>query len=515
MKRFFILIILVVVMGCYYVQAQRPVGDTTYMGGDADYLYDTVHIAGSYYPLGSMLANNVSLDIVLLYYFQDVLSNLFQPTEGEELQFYLEHPDLATYTTGRFISGQEFYLSDDVMVIGLAVCPTLVTDVSQLVMLPLANYLVDYDYRSYYNGGLPIADTSMANRETEYVQLYSMGGNMPHLRAEAGWRWEYPHRYCSFISYTYNDRVLPQFYDTIYVPMYEAMFDSGILMEGGKSFMVAGTHNNNGAVVRDTCYDIIFPQPAICWGHYPTTYSSSYYSTYDTVDFSFWIQYDTLPWWNYHYSRTHGGGVNGAINIIPILDTLFGTPCAEASNLQVVEVDTLWATVMWSADARHRNWQVEYCATGLPPDSARVVTVDVPTATLTGLEPGTEYSVVVRGRCDIDNYSPWSDTLLLTTPQDTTPDTVMPPPDTLGIRAMGNLDRFTRMMPNPAGEVVNVLSSYRLESVTVYDLTGRQVLEQRAEGISTVVNVSALPRGTYIVAICTQQGVATKKLVVE
>ena len=175
---------------------------------------------------------------------------------------------------------------------------------------------------------------------------------------------------------------------------------------------------------------------------------------------------------------------------------------------------TAWK-VTWSADARHRNWQVEYCATGLPSDSARVVTVDVPTATLTGLEPGTEYSVVVRGRCDIDNYSPWSDTLLLTTPQDTTSDTVMPPPDTLGIRAMDNLDRFIRMMPNPAGEVVNVLSSYKLESVSVYDMTGRLVLEQRAEGISAVVNVSALPKGTYIVAIRTQQGVATKKLVVE
>ena len=70
-------------------------------------------------------------------------------------------------------------------------------------------------------------------------------------------------------------------------------------------------------------------------------------------------------------------------------------------------------------------------------------------------------------------------------------------------------------VPNLASEVVNVLSSYRLESIAVYDLTGRLLLEQPAEGISAVVKVGTLPRGTYIMAIRTQQGVATKKLVVE
>jgi hypothetical protein len=126
----------------------------------------------------------------------------------------------------------------------------------------------------------------------------------------------------------------------------------------------------------------------------------------------------------------------------------------------------------------------------------------------------------VRGLCDETNYSPWSDTLLFTTPQlpqDTTQDTLphIIPYNPAGIDAAGSLDRFTQMMPNPAGEVVNVLSSYRLVSVSVYDLTGRQMLKQPAEGLSATLDVSALPRGTYIVAIRTLQGIATKKLVVE
>ncbi|MBQ6069396.1 MAG: T9SS type A sorting domain-containing protein, partial [Bacteroidales bacterium] len=157
-------------------------------------------------------------------------------------------------------------------------------------------------------------------------------------------------------------------------------------------------------------------------------------------------------------------------------------------------------------------WEVWYRPTVDSIDSSTVLTTSVPTVTLTGLMPGVEYSVAVRGLCDIENYSPWCDTLLFTTQiiDTNTIDTTQ----TQGIRWLGNLDRFTRIMPNPAHDVVNVLSSYRLESVAVYDLTGRQLLEQPADGISTVVDVSALPRGTYIMAIRTQQGVATKKLVV-
>jgi hypothetical protein len=86
---------------------------------------------------------------------------------------------------------------------------------------------------------------------------------------------------------------------------------------------------------------------------------------------------------------------------------------------------------------------------------------------------------------------------------------------TQGIQRLSNLDRFTQLTPNPASVAVRVFSSYRLQSVVLYDLQGRPVLEQKAEGLFATVDVSALSRGTYIAAISTPQGIATKKLILK
>ena len=70
-------------------------------------------------------------------------------------------------------------------------------------------------------------------------------------------------------------------------------------------------------------------------------------------------------------------------------------------------------------------------------------------------------------------------------------------------------------MPNPTRDVVSVVSSYRMSRVVVYDLSGRAVVEQEADGITATVDVSGLASGTYIAAIYLPHGVVTKKLVVE
>ena len=90
------------------------------------------------------------------------------------------------------------------------------------------------------------------------------------------------------------------------------------------------------------------------------------------------------------------------------------------------------------------------------------------------------------------------------------PDTVG---DSLSIGTVSLLDRLTGIMPNPANDMVKVVSSFGISLVEVLSLSGDLLLSQRANGLSTTINVSHLPSGTYLVRITTPQGVTTRKLV--
>ena len=149
------------------------------------------------------------------------------------------------------------------------------------------------------------------------------------------------------------------------------------------------------------------------------------------------------------------------------------------------------------------QWEVVYAEVNSP--TAQTVTTTAPMVTLTGLRARTNYMVRVRGMCEWDTeYGPWGDIVdVFTGAHHDTPVSI------------GNLDRFTQMMPNPASGQVTVLSSYRLSRVVVYDLSGHSVLEHEDEGLTTTFDVSGLAKGVYVVAIHTPAGIATKRLVVE
>ena len=76
-------------------------------------------------------------------------------------------------------------------------------------------------------------------------------------------------------------------------------------------------------------------------------------------------------------------------------------------------------------------------------------------------------------------------------------------------------DRYTYLMPNPSGESVTVASSFKLQHVEVYDLSGRKVVDKDCTGLAVTLDVSGWPEGTYIVNIRNLQGTATKKLTVQ
>ena len=70
-------------------------------------------------------------------------------------------------------------------------------------------------------------------------------------------------------------------------------------------------------------------------------------------------------------------------------------------------------------------------------------------------------------------------------------------------------------MPNPASGSVLISSSYRIDRVEAYDVRGEKVMEQPTEGRKAAFDVSAWPKGAYVVLVRTPAGTAAKRLVVQ
>ncbi|MBR0169630.1 MAG: T9SS type A sorting domain-containing protein, partial [Bacteroidales bacterium] len=86
--------------------------------------------------------------------------------------------------------------------------------------------------------------------------------------------------------------------------------------------------------------------------------------------------------------------------------------------------------------------------------------------------------------------------------------------DTVAIRMPEYYGRYVSVSPNPATGSAEVLSSFGLSRVEVFNAAGRKVMDLKAEGLKATLDVSKLPSGAYLLRIHTPQGMTTKKLVV-
>jgi hypothetical protein len=69
-----------------------------------------------------------------------------------------------------------------------------------------------------------------------------------------------------------------------------------------------------------------------------------------------------------------------------------------------------------------------------------------------------------------------------------------------------------RFYPNPAKSFIEILSPSAVESVSLFDITGRKALSQ-SKGAR--VDVRSLPKGAYIISIKDATGEYRSKLIVE
>ena len=228
----------------------------------------------------------------------------------------------------------------------------------------------------------------------------------------------------------------------------------------------------------------------------------------------------------------------------------------------------------WTPDNAHVGWEVAWGLAGTPLDSCAVIFCDTPMVVLENIEADSHYVAYVRGVChqfEITSYSEWSagvdiyyrnsyrvevmandeergqvsgsgeyysgdEAVLRARPwaaygflqwddgDTANPRRVVVTQDTTftaifvsreGVELADSVDALVRLLPNPASGRVQVESAYRLKRVELIDAQGRQVLTQKVEGYTTVMDLSRLAEGGYVVLVYTEQGQAFRRLLVE
>ena len=348
-----------------------------------------------------------------------------------------------------------------------------------------------------------VNDTNLAHWQ-EYLRVYQHVGDSMVLLAEKpynildttrwmrppagerGWLW---------------DQILPYHeLDTFYVniPVYEVYFDNPVTVTD--SFYAAVTWEN-------PC-----PEENGIPRSYGFAFLSEEYPTCEMFDEGWPLVKLAGQHCSYYGNEGNNWGFrqyreSELVALFPIIDTTgMGlnpntVPCGVVEDLQVVSMWGNNVKMEWAEGDNTIDWQLAYGHADADPEGYAVATVTTASYTMRNLDRGVMYAARVRARCHgNENYSEWSDTVQFVL--------VGGAPEVIDSVA----DRYTYLVPNPAGESVTVVSSFELRHVSVDDMSGQQVFDKECTGHAVVLDVSGWPSGIYIVVISNQQGTTVRKL---
>ncbi len=175
-------------------------------------------------------------------------------------------------------------------------------------------------------------------------------------------------------------------------------------------------------------------------------------------------------------------------------------PCPAPTDLHVIDSADYSIAVAWTETGDAEQWRVLYRASNgqMSSDIAYA-----PSYLITGLQPGTEYQIQVQSVCGLQS-SDWTPAVTAST--------------TTGLH---DFDRYVRVYPNPAGDVINVECtlnnvqlSGKIEVVDVYGKVIDAVVETRhGTSLPIRINVSSLSAGVYFVRVTMEEGVVTTAFV--
>lgn len=184
--------------------------------------------------------------------------------------------------------------------------------------------------------------------------------------------------------------------------------------------------------------------------------------------------------------------------------------CHNVADFQAEETDSNCVLLLWSIDSTHTSWEISYGPEGTTPESGQISATEETTLLLCNLDTCTRYVAYIRALCNHNDsiyYTEWSDSISIAFSCDTTS-----PSEPERIETLAEL--YTQIIPNPASDIVTIVSPYALKHIEIYDLKGHRIHSIETDGHSSELSVSSLASGTYIVAIHSDGGMITRKLVV-
>ena len=217
--------------------------------------------------------------------------------------------------------------------------------------------------------------------------------------------------------------------------------------------------------------------------------------------------YDSVTW--HHIGMEH---YTIEFPIIEIDSSFYDGPpqyvCPQVQNFRIAQAAEGTVVFFWDTHGDHQRWQMSYGPAGTEPEDGTIVNCPMQVGQIMGLDSCTDYVAYIRAVCNHDSivYSEWSAPLTFNI-CDTTGGS--------GTESIeGGMGQYIQLFPSPATDQVQVMSSFELRSIEVYDLQGRTILTLPAEGHSAAFDVENWPKGMYVALVRTGAGNFTKKLVV-